>query len=978
MATPDAQNMHNYLAGVSFISLVAPNEDLFYETITYYTDLGFVETLVYDRSNQALSGQHDLCFLSDKETWLHSDSEYEGQGTAITIKVRLVTSSKAQEHDPDHKVLQDWRGAKQALVLFSPNLGDIIALLKEKNYAYQMQPNENAPCEVYTYDPLSTLVGFTSKANPFTTVAAPLPAAAVEKKKARKVDPAPDSGKPKRKIAVMTSGGDSPGMNGAVRAVVRSTIALGHEAYCIYEGYEGLVKGGDLIKRMAWEDVRGWLSEGGTLIGTARCAEFRERPGRLAAAKNLVLNGIDGLIVCGGDGSLTGADLFRQEWTGLLEELVETEELTPDQVAPFKTLNIAGLVGSIDNDMSSTDATIGAYSSLARICQAVDYIDMTAASHQRAFVIEVMGRHCGWLAVMSGVSTGADYIFIPEKPPPEGWETQMCDTISRHRKLGKRKTIVIVAEGAIDRNLNAITSNYVMEVLVKRLKLDTRVTCLGHVQRGGTAVAYDRMLSTLQGVEAVKAIVKAKPEDPSPMIAITENKITRKPLVEAVEMTKGVARAIKSKDFAQAMHLRDAEFDEYYRAFIATTVTGKETDKLPESERKRYAIIHIGAPAGGMNAATRAAALYCISRGHRAFAIHNGFTGLVRHNSVRELTWLGVEGWAIRGGSEIGTNRTEPNVDMGMVAWYFQKYQFDGLLIIGGFEAFKSLSELRKARAAYPAFRIPMVCLPATISNNVPGTEYSIGSDTCLNALIDYCDAIKQSASASRRRVFVVECQGGRSGYVATMAGLSTGALAVYTPEEGIKLEVLMNDINKLRDSFASDQGMNRAGKLILRNERASATYTTEIIGNMIREEAQGRFESRTSIPGHVQQGGTPSPMDRVRAVRLATRCIHFLEEHGGSKDEVHSNKLSAAVIGIKGAAVVFSPMETLESTDTDWQNRRPLAGYWRNLRGIVDVLSGRKDSFSDADMSDEVEEKATAKVAGKEPLPATTAATTS
>ena len=169
----------------------------------------------------------------------------------------------------------------------------------------------------------------------------------------------------------------------------------------------------------------------------------------------------------------------------------------------------------------------------------------------------------------------------------------------------------------------------------------------------------------------------------------------------------------------------------------------------------KIAVIHIGAPAGGMNAATRAAATYCLSRGHRPFAIHNGFPGLCRHDSVRELTWLQVESWAIRGGSEIGTNRSLPSEDMGMVAWYFQKYRFDGLLIIGGFEGFHALVELQQARAAYPAFRIPMVCLPATISNNVPGTEYSIGSDTCLNALIDYCDAIKQSASASRRRVFV-------------------------------------------------------------------------------------------------------------------------------------------------------------------------------------------------------------------------------
>jgi len=169
----------------------------------------------------------------------------------------------------------------------------------------------------------------------------------------------------------------------------------------------------------------------------------------------------------------------------------------------------------------------------------------------------------------------------------------------------------------------------------------------------------------------------------------------------------------------------------------------------------KIAVIHIGAPAGGMNAATRAAATYCLSRGHRPFAIHNGFPGLCRHDSVRELTWLQVESWAIRGGSEIGTNRSLPSEDMGMVAWYFQKYRFDGLLIIGGFEGYHALVELQQARVAYPAFRIPMVCLPATISNNVPGTEYSIGSDTCLNALIDYCDAIKQSASASRRRVFV-------------------------------------------------------------------------------------------------------------------------------------------------------------------------------------------------------------------------------
>lgn len=245
--------------------------------------------------------------------------------------------------------------------------------------------------------------------------------------------PSTAAGEKRKRIGVMTSGGDAPGMNAAVRAVVRMSIAKGCEPYAIFEGYEGLVKGGDLIKKMNWEDVRGWQSEGGTLIGTARCKEFRERPGRLAAAKNLILSGIDALIICGGDGSLTGADIFRSEWKGLLDELVQNKELTQAQTDQFQHLNIVGLVGSIDNDMSSTDATIGAYSSLTRICQSVDFIDATAYSHSRAFVVEVMGRHCGWLALMAGVSTGADFVFLPEKPPANGWEDEMCDII---RKVG--------------------------------------------------------------------------------------------------------------------------------------------------------------------------------------------------------------------------------------------------------------------------------------------------------------------------------------------------------------------------------------------------------------------------------------------------------------------------------------------------------------------------------------------------------------
>ena len=238
---------------------------------------------------------------------------------------------------------------------------------------------------------------------------------------------------PRKKIAIMTSGGDSPGMNGVVRACVRMALHMDCDPFCVYEGYEGLVQGGDFIRKMEWHDVRGYLSEGGTLIGTARCMAFYERPGRLTAAKNMVLNGIDALIICGGDGSLTGADKFRAEWPSLLEELVANKELTADQIKPYRHLNIVGLVGSIDNDLSGTDATIGCYSALARICEMVDYIEATASSHSRAFVIEVMGRHCGWLALMAGVATGADFVFIPEKPREDNWRDEMSAIVRKVR-----------------------------------------------------------------------------------------------------------------------------------------------------------------------------------------------------------------------------------------------------------------------------------------------------------------------------------------------------------------------------------------------------------------------------------------------------------------------------------------------------------------------------------------------------------------
>lgn len=233
------------------------------------------------------------------------------------------------------------------------------------------------------------------------------------------------------KIAFLTSGGDSPGMNAAIRAIVRMSIAQDCTPFAVLGGYQGLVDGGESIVEFTWDEVAFILSEGGTTIRSSRCAEFRGRMGRLRAAKNLVQLGIDKLIVIGGDGSLTGADTFRNEWDGLLNELLESGDITAEQMKSCQHLMVVGLVGSIDNDMYGTEMTIGADSSLHRIIEAVDNISYTAHSHSRAFVIEVMGRHCGWLALNACLAAAADYLFIPEDPPQDGWEEAMKNAVKR-------------------------------------------------------------------------------------------------------------------------------------------------------------------------------------------------------------------------------------------------------------------------------------------------------------------------------------------------------------------------------------------------------------------------------------------------------------------------------------------------------------------------------------------------------------------
>ncbi|CDO96149.1 unnamed protein product [Kluyveromyces dobzhanskii CBS 2104] len=949
--------MINTIYGAAFRSLSTADQQLYKQTTKFYHSLGFQTVKLYDNFKN-----HDDSNLivgtsknSVKECWLESFklSEVDSQGFRVP---QQEASNQVQSDGVMIKLrLVDCEPLKQTtdtVVYYTVSL-DEVSKIGESVDSHTVK----------LVDPLGNVILVTDTDSGKELTAAEFTApkdSGVEQKLSVELE---DKNPKKKKIAVMTSGGDSQGMNAAVRAVVRSGIYYGCDVYAVYEGYEGLVKGGDLLKKMEWKDVRGWLSEGGTLIGTARCMEFRERWGRKLATQHLIEHGIDALVVCGGDGSLTGADLFRSEWPSLVEELVQDGKFTVEEVAPYRNLTIVGMVGSIDNDMSGTDSTIGAYSALERICEMVDYIDATAKSHSRAFVVEVMGRHCGWLGLMSGIATAADYIFIPERAAPYGkWQDELKQVCQRHREKGRRNNTVIVAEGALDDQLNPITAEQVKDVLVE-LGLDTKITTLGHVQRGGTAVAHDRWLATIQGVDAVKAILSMTPDTPSPLIGILENKVIRMPLVESVKLTKEVATAIESRDFDKAISLRDTEFIELYSNFMSTTVNDDGSQFLPEEDRLKIAIVHVGAPSAALNAATRAATLYCLAHGHKPIAITNGFSGLIQTGEVKELSWIDVENWHNLGGSEIGTNRSVAAEDMGTIAYHFQKNKFDGIIILGGFEGFKSLKQLRDGRDQYPIFNIPMCLIPSTVSNNVPGTEYSLGADTCLNALVKYTDAIKQSASSTRRRVFVVEVQGGHSGYVASFTGLVTGAVSVYTPEHAIDLKSIQEDLILLKESFKHEQGETRNGKILIRNEMASNVYTTELLADIITEQSGERFGVRTAIPGHVQQGGVPSSKDRVFASRYAVKCVKFIEQwnkkntavdnedykilrfnyvNGVKKFTVVDEDESAAVICVNGSKVSFKPIAHIWENETNVELRKGEEVHWEEYNEIGDILSGR------------------------------------
>ncbi|MGV3459514.1 MAG: 6-phosphofructokinase [Flavobacterium sp.] len=314
-----------------------------------------------------------------------------------------------------------------------------------------------------------------------------------------------------KKIGVLTSGGDSPGMNAAIRAVVRTCAYHQIECLGIYRGYQGMIEGD--FKEMGPRSVNNIINKGGTILKSARSKEFMTEEGRKKAHANLVKDGVDALVVIGGNGSFTGGLKFNQEFD----------------------FPIIGIPGTIDNDIYGTSHTLGYDTALNTVVEVIDKIRDTASSHNRLFFIEVMGRDAGHIALNAGIGAGAEEILIPEE---DMGLDRLLESLRRSKASGKSSSIVVIAEGdKIGKNAFEL-KDYVEENMPE---YDVRVSILGHMQRGGSPSCYDRVLASRMGVKAVESLLEGKS---NLMVGVMKDEMALTPLEQAIKLKSQVDREL--------------------------------------------------------------------------------------------------------------------------------------------------------------------------------------------------------------------------------------------------------------------------------------------------------------------------------------------------------------------------------------------------------------------------------------------------
>lgn len=616
-----------------------------------------------------------------------------------------------------------------------------------------------------------------------------------------------------KRIGVLTSGGDAPGMNAAIRAVVRTAIYDGMEVVGVKRGFSGLIDE-DFVELDA-RSVADTIQRGGTFLFTARCPEMMTKEGQDRAAENCHKHGIEALVVIGGDGSFRGCQSLAD-----------------------RGINVIGIPGTIDLDIACTEYTIGFDTAVNTAMEAIDNIRDTSTSQERCSIIEVMGRHAGYIALWCGIANGAEAVLSTEMYNYE--EQKLIGDIQNKRKSGRKHYIIVNAEGIGD-----------SEDMAKRIEyatgMPTNATILGYLQRGGSPTCKDRVFASAFGAKAVDILYKGGSKR---VVAYKNGAFVDYDMDEALAMKKEL------DPFLVDMLGRLTRKGEGRILFKEGMLP-----KTDESQgHKTIAVLTSGDDAPGMNAAIRAVVRTAIGYNMKVFGFRRGFAGLLENDYI-EMTNSTMSETVQKGGTLLlAANSEEFKTEAGMqkAVEVLKSNNIDALIVIGGAGTMRGALDLAK-------LGVNVIGIPATIDLDVACSEYTIGFDTAVNTAMQAIDKVRDT-SQSHERCSIIEVAGRNSGHNALWCGIATGAEEILTKEyyDYDEQRIISEIINKKR--------LGKRLHLIVNSE--SVGKSSKLAKNI--EFATG-LETRATVLGLLQHGGTPSCLDRVFASAMGGKAVEAI-----------------------------------------------------------------------------------------------------
>lgn len=719
-------------------------------------------------------------------------------------------------------------------------------------------------------------------------------------------------------IGVLTSGGDAPGMNSALRSIVHTAIKNSIPIFGIYRGFEGLIE--DDIRQLGWNSETWDSSQGGTQLHTARSDRFVESKNRKEAVYNLVRRGIDNLIVIGGDGSMAGALVLKEEFNshfcallreGRLERRAaqRTVDLRKDCAATEAAhgderegvqLRIVGIPGTIDNDIYGTELSLGADTAINRVTEIVDRLRSTARSHGRIFIIECMGNKCGWITLMAAFASSGDYILLPESPRPD-WRADLKQTVRAYQNGHRQSILIFLCEGAVDTAGTSISLIDVKEVLGE---YSPRALRIGHVQRGGPTSAMDAILGTVSGIKAVEYCLL---DDPIPrLVAYSSRGIKLIDLNQSIEGTRRNRRLFLDGHFGELFHTRDDLFKTLFNCFedhrakkvqkyneleaqkpqtgqpvykiahrhdredsgIRKKISEMPLDGVEEpirterSDVPNIAIMNDGPRVAGMNVILNTIVEEGLSSGHNLYYFMNGFKGIRKKQRISSFELCRIKNDA---SVTIGTH-TGKIPSLKAIKKTLRAQKIDYLIVIGGARNLDVLRQLGNA-----------ILIPVSISNDIPGSGESIGCDSAMNSLLALSKTTKDTAFSLRKTFSIVEIGDLRTNYLPMMAGLACNAFDVIAGD-GETLSTLAALQKRLQKHFHRHK---RSAVLILKDSKALKGLPPSSLGKILT--AGTGLRCIETLAGPLANGSMPSAFDRIRGSLMALTALQAVVDALGS-----------------------------------------------------------------------------------------------